>query len=584
MSERLQRRLAAIVFADVAGYSRLVATDEEATLGAFRAHRRDFIEPLIAAEGGRIASTAGDGLLLEFASIVEAVKCAQALQRGMAARDTSLPEDRRIRFRLGVHVGDVVAEGEDLLGDGVNVAARIEALAEPGGIALSDDAYRQVRDRLADNAWRDGGSQSVKNIPRPVHIWHWRPDDDAAAPSAVRVLDRPAIAVLPFDNLSGDGEQEYFIDGITEDIITALSHWRWFPVIARNSTFSYKGKHRDVTRIAEELGARYVLEGSMRKAGRRVRINAQLIDGSNGHHVWAKRYDRDLDDIFALQDEITETIVTAIEPELGRAEQQRVASKPPGNLDAWDDSIRALWHINQSTRADFAEARALLVGAIEQLPEWSGALSLLAMSHVFSIMNGWEDDIALAHDEIFQLSRRALATNDGDWLAHTVLGYMQGFTGAFDIGLEALGRAVDLNPSAVRAYHFLGGTLSYAGRPEEALSPLETALRLNPRDPFRALVLAVVSQSYLLLGDFEAALAHADRAVAAEPGNNRVHQRRVAALGHLGREEQAGQALAELLRVQPGLSSAHLRATHVFRNPEHMALFHDGLRKAGFEG
>src|SRR5215471_1829889 len=345
--ERVERRLTAILAADVVGYSRLMEADEEGTLAALKTLRREVVDPKIQEHRGRIVNTTGDGLLSEFASVVDAVRCAVEVQREMAARNTGVQAERRIDFRIGINLGDIMIDENDIFGDGVNVAARLEALAEPGGICVSRVVRDQVRDKLAI-PFEDMGEQQVKNIARPVRAYRALLAERADRPSILSeapprpLPDRPSIAVLPFHNVSGDPEQEYFVDGITEDIITALSKWRWFLVIARNSTFAYKGKSADIKEVARDLGVRYVLEGSMRRAGQRVRISSQLIDIATGTHLWAERYDRDLTDIFAVQDDISSRVVAAIEPALSRAESQRVIAKRPEHMGAWDYCQRGL--------------------------------------------------------------------------------------------------------------------------------------------------------------------------------------------------------------------------------------------------
>jgi adenylate cyclase len=348
--ERVDRRLAAIFAGDVAGYSRLMGVDEEGTLRQLKTHRKELIDPKITEHRGRIVKTTGDGVLVEFVSVVDAVRCAVDIQRGMVERNAEVPADRRIEFRIGINVGDIISDSNDIYGDGVNVAARLEALAEPGGIMVSRNVHDQVRDKLSFG-FEDMGEQTIKNIARPIGVYHVSLVDDAA-PIAVKIAasaaktelssaDRPSIAVLPFVNMSGDPEQEYFADGISEDILTGLSKLRWFFVIARNSSFTYKGKAVDVKRVARELGVRYVLEGSVRKGGNRVRITAQLIDAATGNHIWADRYDGDLTDVFALQDEITKKVVAAIEPRLLEAEGIRSQNRSPEDLGAWDMVIQA---------------------------------------------------------------------------------------------------------------------------------------------------------------------------------------------------------------------------------------------------
>ena len=347
--ERVERRLAAILAADVVGYSRLVGIDEEGILAALKALRNSLIDPKITEYRGRIVKNTGDGALVEFASAVDAVRCAVETQREMADRTINIPEDRRIDFRIGINIGDIVIEEGDIFGDGVNIAVRLESIAAPGGVCVSEDVYRQVRGKF-DATFEDIGEQKLKNIVQPVRAYRMRIVGTSAGASTgehstnLPLPDKPSIAVLAFQNMSGDVEQEYFADGIAEDIITALSKSRWLFVIARNSSFTYKGRSVDVKQIGRELGVRYVLEGSVRKSGNRMRITAQLIEAATGAHVWAERYDRDLADIFAVQDEITGSVVNAIEPAMAQAEQQRVSVKPPDSLDAWEAYHRGLWH------------------------------------------------------------------------------------------------------------------------------------------------------------------------------------------------------------------------------------------------
>jgi len=346
----MQRHLAAILAADVAGYSRLMGVDEEGTLTQLKAHRRALLDPKIEEHQGRIVKTTGDGMLAEFASVVDALRCAIEIQRGMLERNAGVPQERRIEFRVGINVGDIIIDGGDIYGDGVNVAARLEGLAEPGGICVSGRVQEDARGKF-DIAFEDAGEQQLKNIAWPVRVYRVRLSGDAAQPRpALELPAKPSIAVLPFTNMSGDPEQDYFADGMTEDIITGLSRARWLFVIARNSSFAYKGRSNDVKRVAHELGVRYVLEGSVRKVGERVRISAQLAEGTSGRQLWAKRYDRELSDIFAVQDEITETIIGAVEPELGKVERRRSAGKRADNLDAWDLYQRGMSHLLSTPR------------------------------------------------------------------------------------------------------------------------------------------------------------------------------------------------------------------------------------------
>jgi adenylate cyclase len=577
-----ERRLTTILSADVAGYSSLMAADESGTLAQLKAHRKELFEPKTEEYHGRVVKLMGDGTLMEFGSVVDSVRFAVDVQRAMVERNASVPEDRQITYRIGINIGDIMVEGDDIYGDGVNVAARLEGLAEPGGICVSRTVFNHVKNKV-ELGFEDLGEQEFKNIPEPVRVYRIV-EQEVRTLASHPVLNRPAVAVLPFDSLSGDPEQEYFADGITEDIITALSYWRWFPVIARNSTFAYKGRAMDVTQVARELGARYVLEGSVRKAGNRVRISAQLIDAPSGHHLWARRYDRDLSDIFALQDEITERIVASIEPELNRAEQERASRKHPESLDAWDHSLRALWHLNRMTKDDNAEACRLLQKAMELDPKWGGAVSLLALCQSFVGWLGWAEDPARQSAVFLPIATQAVALDEGDWLAHATLGMAYVWARQHERGADELERAIDLNPSAARAYHFLGFTLAISGRPGDAIAELNTALRLDPSDPLISHTLAALGLSHFLLRKFEDSILFAGKALRADPGNVRAHHRLVASLGHLGRIEEASAALRELLRWQPDFSKGYIDAAYPFKNPEHHDLILEGLRKAGWEG
>src|SRR5450830_1567807 len=384
---RVERRLAAILAADVAGYSRLMSADEEGTLAQLKAYRRELVDPKIAEHRGRIVKTTGDGALVEFASAVDAVRCAMEIQRALAERNAAIPEDRRIEFRIGINVGDIIVDEGDIYGDGVNIAARVETLASPGAICLSENAYQQMKGKLTLDV-SDMGEQQLKNIAQPVRVYLVRLDG-ATATVAPTLPDKPSIAVLPFANMSGDPEQEYFADGISEDIITGLSKLRWFFVIARNSSFTYKGKAVDIKRVSRELGVRYVLEGSVRKGGNRVRITAQLIDAATNNHIWADRYDGDLTDIFALQDEITEKVVAAIEPKLLEAEGIRSQSRSPEDLGAWDMLIQANSLFWRLTKADSQAAIAILKQAVARYPSYAPAHSMLAFVLLMSRQVGW---------------------------------------------------------------------------------------------------------------------------------------------------------------------------------------------------
>src|SRR6516164_4752913 len=474
------RRLAAILAADVAGYSRLMGADEEGTLERLKALRRELVDPQIAEHKGRIVETTGDGLLVEFASIVDAVRCAVAVQQAMPERNTGIGADDRIELRIGINLGDVIVEGDDLYGDGVNIAARIEALADAGGVFVSNTVYDHVRDRVPF-VFEDLGEQQVKNITRPVRVYRVRDAGLAARPPLTPALplpDKPSIAVLPFTNMSGDPEQEYFVDGMVEEITTALSRIRWLFVIARNSSVTYKGRAVDVKQVGRELGVRYVLEGSVRKAGNRVRITVQLIEASTGRHLWAERYDRDLQDIFALQDEITMNVVAAIEPNVRQAEIERVKRKRPENLDAYDLVLRAIPHASAATPEEASQALALLERAIALEPDY-------ALAHAFAAWCCEQRFVRGSHGEDDRLkgaahARLVLATASDDATALGLAGFVLWML-AHDrtAALDAFDRALALSPSSLTTLNFGSVALAFIGETTLAIERAQLALRLS---------------------------------------------------------------------------------------------------------
>jgi adenylate cyclase len=484
--ERVERRLAAILAVDVAGYSRLMGEDEEGTLAALRAVRRELGDPKITEHRGRIVKTTGDGLLVEFASVVDAVRCAVEVQREMVARNAAVPAARRIEFRMGVNVGDIIIEDGDIFGDGVNIAARLEALAEPGGICISAAAHEQVRDKL-DFSFEDMGEQQVKNIARPVRTHRIvvgstsEPISSAAASTEPSLPDKPSIAVLPFQNLSGDPEQEYFADGVVEDIVTALSRVGLFFVIARNSSFTYKGKPVDIKQVGRELGARYVLEGSIRKAANRVRITGQLIEATTGHHIWADRFDGSLDDIFDLQDRLTESVVGSIVPSVQRAEIARAYAKPTENLAAYDLYLRALGRFYARSQSAFEEALTLLERAIRLDPEYALAKALFAGVVVSRDTGGWSN--AEEKAKATSLAREAVHSNRDDpdtlrFAAHA----LSHIAHDYELALSTIARAIRLNPNSAQALMRAGWVHLHAGDYEPALGYFEQAIRLSPLD------------------------------------------------------------------------------------------------------
>ena len=484
-TNRVQRRLAAILAADVAGYSRLMGEDEEGTLAALTAHRTDLIEPCIAEHRGRLVKTTGDGLLVEFPSVVDAVRCAVAFQDGIRERNADTPENRRIEFRIGVNLGDVIVQDDDVYGEGVNVAARLEGSAERGGIVLSADVWRQVRGKV-DHSFTDLGERKFKNIAEPVHAYlvdlgigrSTKASGLPIGPDAV--LNRPAVAVLPFDNLSDQPGQDYFADGLTEDLITALSLRKSFPVIARNSTFAFKNKIPDVRDVGKTLDARYVIEGSLRKAGERVRITAQLIDAETGHHVWAERYDRQFADIFDLQDEMTEAIVNAVVPELQIAERERAKRKPPQNLDTWELFQRGLWHYYRGTKDDFIEARELFKRASELDPEFAEPHALLALMGVVEVLYGYSQSPSETLTQSAQSAQRAVQLDDRNALGHFVLCRVYSSSGKHEMAIAEGEKAVAINPSLAFAHHGLAMALLWANKAEDAVVSFDNAIRLSP--------------------------------------------------------------------------------------------------------
>jgi len=587
MSEdRVERRLAAILAADVAGYSRLMGEDEEGTLAALKELRRALIDPKIKEHRGRMVKTTGDGALVEFASVIDAVRCAVEIQREMGLRNVGTPTERRIEFRVGINVGDIIIDEDDIYGDGVNVAARLEALAEPGGICVSRVVRDQVRDRL-DFTFDDRGEQQVKNIARPVRVFQIRPGDAAAArvevvAEAVPPLpEKPSIAILPFQNLSGDPEQEYFADGIVEDVITALSRNRAFFVISRNTSFTYKGPAVDVAKVARELGVQYVLEGSVRRAGNRVRITAQLIDAAGGHHLWADRYDRDLSDVFAVQDEIARVIAGEMAPGIIAAEMQQARRKDRGQLDAWERTMRAHWHIRRFTREDMAEARRLLEEAVDLDPANAMALSDLFFARHFETVFGWTEDLAQSHARAGEAARRAVGADHGDAYAHTALASYELFSGRHEEARRRLRRALELDPNSVFARGYLGVSYAFAGVYDEALLHCDAAIRLSPRDPLLIIWHLCKGWAALLSQHYREAVEFTTEAVEANPEFPDNYAVLAAAHGHLGDEASAGAALKQLLSRMPGLTASDERLSRPFGTPAQRECFLDGLRKAG---
>ena len=583
-----KRRLAAIFAADVEGYSRLMGADEVATLDALTA-RREILDGLIATHGGRIANTAGDSVLAEFGSAVDAVRCAMEAQGALGKANSGLPENRQINFRIGVHVGDVMVRAGDLFGDGVNIAARLQTLAKAGGLCVSGVTYDQVR-KILPLSFTDLGSQTVKNIEEPIRAYEVRPQGEAT-PSALQEVsslgdgtspalpDKPSIAVLPFQNMSGDPGQEYFADGMVEDIITALSRFKWLFVIARNSSFTFKGRAVDIKEVGRRLGVRYVLEGSVRKAAGKVRITGQLIDAVTGAHLWADRFERDLTDIFALQDEVTVAVVSAVQPKMLQTEIAMATRRRPENLTAYDFYLRATQQPYLRTREGIAEAIRLAHRALELDPRFGSAAALAGLTHAINVNLGYANDPQFDRKEAVRLVRLALSVDDSDpeTLATASL------TSAFmvrdsEAEIEMADRAVALNQNSFHAWNCRGWAYNYAALPEEAIRSFERAIRMSPVDPRQHTTLTGIGVALIELRRFDEAIVAGKKAQRQNPSFSGAYRCLAPAFAHLGRDAEAHEAAARLLEVDPSFTISAWIARGGQSNAK---LLIEGLRKAG---
>ena len=587
MSERVERRLVALVAADVAGYSRLMGRDEERTLGDLKGARQTLVDPTIAACRGRIVKTTGDGMLVEFASAVDAARCAIEIQRGMTERNVAVPPDRRIEFRIGIHVGDIIIDSDDIFGDGVNIAARLEGMADPGGICISDDAHRQIRGKV-DIDFGDMGSQSLKNIAEPMRVWQIRvggesaPERSAVPTVPVQPLplpDRPSIAVLPFDNMSGDREQDYFADGMVEEIITALSRFKSLFVIARNSSFAYKGKSVDIKRVGQELGVRYVLEGSVRKAGNRVRITGQLIEAATGNHIWADRFDGDLEDVFGLQDKVTSNVVGLIAPRLEQAEFERVRQKPTDKLDSYDLYLRGMALIHQ--RASLADAYKLFKHAIELDPQFAAAHAMLAWTWMArqattgSPLDGPERFEAVKH------ARLASRLGEEDAFVQSTAGHALTYLGHdYDLGSSMVEEAITLNPNLGFAWYSRGWVSLMCGETERAIESFDYMIRLSPLDPLRVSAWIGMAHAYFWLERYEEGCKVARRSLRF---NSNAHSLGAFIINAIraGDAGEARKAIARLLRVHPGFRTSHVSEAFPVRDAALRDKIGAALRDAG---
>jgi TolB-like protein/Flp pilus assembly protein TadD len=580
-TDRVERRLTAILAADVAGYSRLMGADDEGTLAQLKAHRRALVDPKIAEHRGRIVKTTGDGLLVEFASVVDALRCAVDIQRGMAERNAEAPQEKRIEFRVGINVGDIIIDGDDIYGNGVNVAARLEGLAEAGGICVSSRVQEDARGKL-EVAFEDVGEQQLKNIERPVRVYRVRSSGVSSSRPALPLPDKPSIAVLPFNNMSGDPEQEYFADGVVEDIITALSRMRWLFVIARNSSFTYKGRAVDVKQVSRELGVRYILEGSVRKAANRVRITGQLIDSATSAHLWADRFDGALEDVFDLQDQVTASVVGAIGPKLEQAEIERSKRKPTGSLDAYDYFLRGVAALHQFTREGNNDALNLFYKAIELDPEFAAAYGLAARCYAQRLANGWIIDRGREIAETDRLARRAAQVGKDDAVALCGAGLSLALVvRAVEDGAALIERALVLNPNLATAWHFGGLVAGWLGKAEEAIEHFARAMRLSPLDPLIGHMQTGMAFGLFFVGRHDEAAAAAAKATREAPNWAPAYLVSAASAAFVGRTDEARSAVAKLLQLALGYRVSNLGEVYPLHRPEDLAKFEEGLRKAG---
>ena len=581
----VERKLAAIFAADIAGYSRLMGRDEIGTLARLKAYRA-VVDDLIASHRGRIFNTAGDSVVADFASVVDAVRCAVAMQAAIATENAGVSADEPMQFRIGVHVGDVMVDGENLLGDGVNVAARLEALAEPGSICISAVVHDQIGNRLPV-AFDDLGEQKVKNIAQTIRVYRVQLERPPARPVAAPPLpDKSSIAVLPFQNMSGDPEQEYFADGMVEEIITALSRVRWLFVIARNSSFTYKGQAVDIKRVGRELGVRYVLEGSVRKGRNQVRITGQLIDAGNGAHLWADRFDGPLEDIFELQDQVTASVVGAIAPRVEQAEIYRAKHKPTDNLDAYDNYLRGvagLHAVFDGAKEAVSEALQRFYRAIDLDPEFASAFGMAAWCYVLSKNYGWSSDDTKETAELERLARQAARLAKEDAVALYTGGFaLTRVPGQLGAATALIDRALALDPNLAAAWHLNGWVKLYRGEPEAAIEHLAQAMRLNPLDPMFYGMQNGTAAAHFLAGRYDAAATWAETALSRH-ANSSPQSLRLAAASHAlsGRSAEAQRYMALMREVDPDMRLANIGEIAPFRRPEDVARYADGLRQAG---
>jgi adenylate cyclase len=570
-NERVDRRLAAVLAGDIAGYSRLMGRDEEGTLAQLKVLRKTIVDPGIAAHRGRIVKTTGDGMLVEFASAVDATRAAVELQRAMAERPCDMPPELRIEFRIGIHVGDIIIDDNDIFGDGVNIAARLEGIAKPGGVCISDDTHRQIRGKV-DVAFDDIGEQSLKNIAEPMRAWHMRPANARSAASASEVPrprelalpDKPSVVVLPFDNMSAEPGQEFLADGIVEAITAALSCIKSFFVIARSSAFTYKGRATDARAIGKELGVAYLLEGSVQKVGNRLRIIVQLIETEGGAHVWSSRYDGTVDEFFDLQDRITQQIAGALQPSIRLAEIERSRRRRPQDLGSYDYTMRAMPHVWALEKEESAKALELLEKALAVDREYPLALALTGWCHAQRSVYNWAEDIAESQAKARALAEQAAALSGDDPLILAILGAVHTFVRNYGTARVLLERALVLDPNCAWAWSRLAWIENYADQPVKAIENFERAIRLSPIDPMNFNNYAGIGSAHEISAEYDQAVTFYRRALLERPHASWIYRNLASALAGAGKTEEATQAFAEMMRHYPGLTVAKFKQAMVF--------------------
>ena len=587
-SGRVERRLAAVLAADVAGYSRLMGRDEERTLAQLKALRKTLLDPAIAEHRGRIVKTTGDGLLVEFASAVDAARCAVEVQRGMAGQNADVPQDVRIEFRIGIHVGDIIIDDNDIFGDGVNIAARLEGIAEPGGVCISDDAQRQIRGKV-DIAFDDMGPQALKNIAEPMRAWRMQvaggpapafvKNVAAGSSQPLALPDKPSIAVLPFQNMSGDPEQEYFADGMVEDIITALSRFKSLFVIARNSSFTYKGRAVDIKQVGRELGVRYVLEGSVRKAGNRVRITGQLIEAATGRHLWADKFDGALEDVFGLQDQITTSVVGLLAPTLEQAEIERAKQKPTDSLDSYDFYLRGMALAYR--RKSLSEARGFFAKAFERDPEYAAAYAMAAWTLMMQQTIGGMPLSAEARTDAIRLAHLGSNVGSDDAFTLAISGHVLTYLGhEYDRGASMVEQAVALNPNLAIAWNARGWVTLMCGEAERAIESFDRMIRLSPLDPLRIGAWNGSSFALFHLGRYEDGCASAMKSIQLATNVHTLGAFIVNCVG-AGRTAEAREAVAQLQKLQPDFRASYVYEAFPIRSSDERDRLASALRGAG---